>query len=179
MTKALAILPVFVYNIVVMKKLEIAKILKPQGIKGDVKIALFARDINLQDLPLFVDGKECKVQKFYPVGDGYAIKLDIISSRNDAENFRGKLIEVDKDQIKIEKGKYLVDDLIGKLAVLDSGKQIGKIKSVSNFGSADVIAISGEKEILCSHKQGLIERVEAEKVVFNDKIFEEVAVYED
>ena len=162
-----------------MKKLEIAKIVKPQGIKGDVKIALFVRDINLLDTKVFVDGKECKVEKLYPVGDGYAIKLDAINSRESAEGFRGKSIEIDKDQIHVEKGKYLVDDLIGKTAVLGSGKEIGIIKSVSNYGSADVIAVSGQNQVLCSHKKGLIVSVTSQKVVLDDKIFAEVAVYED
>lgn len=162
-----------------MERLQIAKIIKPQGIHGDVKLAMFVHDLDLQNLPLFVDGKPAKVQKVYSVGGTLAAKFDIIDSRQDAENYRNKVVEVEKDAINVPAGKFLVADLIGKLAVLESGKVIGKVEGVFNFGSADIISIKSDKEVLCSHKIGLIVSVNEQKIVMNDKIFDEVAVYED
>lgn len=164
-----------------MEKLLIAKILKPQGIKGDVKIALIAdKDFDILSLKqVYVNDKLANVQKIYSVSGNLAIKLDIINSRNDAELFRNKEIYINKSDFVLPKNKFLMVDLIGKFAHLDSGDIIGKIVDIQNFGSADVIYISGNKNVLCSHKLGLIKQVLDDKVVLDKEIFKQVAVYED
>ena len=164
-----------------MEKLLIAKILRPQGVKGDVKIALIAdKDFDFSKIKqVFIDDTPVSVQKFYSVAGGYAIKFDVINTRNDAELYRNKEIYIDKSVFILPKGKYLMVDLIGKPAVLDSGTNIGKIVDIQNFGSADVIYITGDKNMLCSHKLGLIKQVLADKVILNEEIFRQVAVYED
>lgn len=162
-----------------MEKLTVAKITKPQGIKGDLKIALFVRDLDLQGMQVFVEENEHVVENIYAVGNGYAIKLSGVLSVSDAESYRGKTIEIDKDKLIVPKDKYLVADLLGKTAMLASGKVVGQIASIDNFGAADVITIKANKEILCSHKKGLIVKIEGQKVVLDDKIFAEVAVYEN
>lgn len=161
--------------------LVLAQIIKPQGIKGDVKVMMFAdADFDMRKIgEVFVDGKKTIVENAYRVAGTWALKLDIIKDVNMANEFRGKKIMIEKNQIKLQKNQFLVADLIEKPVFLQSGAKIGVIFDVENFGSADVIYIKAEKEILCSHIEGLIESVDAQKVVFNDKIFAEVAVYED
>ena len=164
-----------------MEQLLIAKILKPQGIKGDVKIALLAdKDFDLSQIKhVFINGQNVTIQKVYNVSGGLAVKFDIINSRNDAELFRNKDIYIDKSDLSLPAGKYLMVDLINKLVQLDNGCNIGKIVDIQNFGSADVIYISGDKNVLCSHKLGLIKEVLDDKVVIDSEIFKQVSVYED
>jgi len=163
-----------------MDKITIAQILKPQGVHGDVKISVFSDDdFDFSSIKnVFVEDTPATIDKIYKVGGGYAVKLSIIESRNQAEAFRNKFIKVEKSALKLANGRFLMVDLIGKIACLDDGTELGKIVDIQNFGSADVIYISGKKNIMCSHKKGLIEKV-GENVVLNNKIFSEVGVYED
>jgi len=166
-----------------MEKFEIARIIKPQGIKGDVKIHLLVPDFDIAGKTVYIDGKLTKVERAYNVGGAVAIKLDCINSRNDAENYRNKSIEIDRNEIKIPDGKYLVADLVQKQIFLDSGEFVGKLVDVLNFGSADVFVIKSNTPkhyIMCSHKVGLISSVEPDKVILNGKTYKETAVdYED
>ncbi|MBQ8468863.1 MAG: 16S rRNA processing protein RimM [Clostridia bacterium] len=166
-----------------METFEIAKIIKPQGIKGDIKVQLFVSDFDYSNKTVFIEGKPVKIEKSYNVGGGVALKLDCINSRNEAENFRNKIICVDKNSIEVPKGKFLVADLVDKQVCLTDGKELGKIVEVLNFGSADVFLIKSvvpKHFIMASHKQGLIVSVEDSKIIFDEKIYGEVAVdYED
>ena len=164
-----------------MEQVILAKIVKPQGIKGDVKVILFAdADFDMQSIKYaYIDGNKTLIEKCYMAGGNYVLKFDIISDVQMANLFRGKEILIDKDQIKLEKGQYLIADLVGKIAKTTKGKEIGEIYDIQNFGSADVIYIQGKKEVLCSHVAGLIKGVDDKYVVFDAQIFEGVAVYED
>lgn len=165
-----------------MEKIEIGKIVKPQGVKGDVKVVLFA-DNNFdfaRVTQVFVENIQANIQKIYTLSDGcYGVKFDIIESRNIAESYRGKPIFVDKNKIELQSGRYFIADLIGKTAELNDGTVVGKITDIQNFGSADVIYIKGTRQVLCSHLDGLIINIADNKVVFAKEVFQRGAVYED
>ena len=165
-----------------MEKIIIGQIVKEQGIKGDVKVIVFAdKDFDLSCLKtVFVADSEAKVQRVYKVSGGYGLKLDIINSRNEAGSYKNLYISANKADIARKENRYFIVDLIGKKAVLNSGEQIGKIVDVQNFGSADVIYIkTNGKQVLVSHLEGLIESVDGENVVLNANKFNQGAVYED
>ena len=164
-----------------MEQVLLAKIIKPQGIKGDVKVILFANaDFDMQSLKYaYIDEKKTLIEKAYKAGGNWVIKFDIICSVQMANEFRGKNIMIDKDQVELGEDQYLVADLIGKTAKTTMGKIIGEIYDIQNFGSADVIYIKADKEVLCSHIKGLISNVDDKFVIFDAQKFEEVAVYED
>lgn len=165
-----------------MEKIEIGKIVKPQGIKGDVKVLLFADDdFNLADYTeVYVEDNLAKIQKVYSLSDGcLGVKFDIINTRTNAETFRGKTIYINKSAINLKNGRYFMTDLIGKKAVLTDGTNLGKIVDIQNFGSADVLYIKGVKQILCSHIDGLIVNASKDNVVLDSEIFSRGAVYEN
>lgn len=165
-----------------MEKIEIGKIVKEQGIKGDVKLILFAdADFDFSLLKkVYINNKEAMIERCYPVSGGLGVKFDIINSRNLAGTFKNALVYADKQDIECKQDRFFIADLINKTVYLDDGEIIGKLVDVQNFGSADVIYIaSNEKDILVSHIDGLIEKVDGAKVVFNAEKFNQVAVYED
>lgn len=165
-----------------MDKIEIGKIVKEQGIKGDVKIILFADDdFDLGTIKsVYVNDKIANVEKVYKLNGGYGVKLDIIDSRNTASLYKNASIYVDRVNIKCKEDRYFIVDLLDKDAVLENGTIIGKITDIQNFGSADVIYIKQkDKQVLLSHINGLIETVDGKKVVLNEAKFNQVVVYED
>ena len=165
-----------------MEKIEIGKIVKEQGIKGDVKVIVFAdADFNFACLKtVFVNDTEAKVERVYKLNGGLGVKLDIIDSRNTASLYKNASIFANKEDLLCKKGRYFIADLLNKEVVLSSGDAIGKLVDVQNFGSADVIYIKTNKSmVLASHIDGLIESADDEKVVVNAQKFKQVAVYED
>ena len=163
--------------------IEIGKVVKAQGIKGDVKVFPMTDDdfdfLGLESVVL--DGITYNVQKVYALKGCWGIKLSGIDTCNDAEALKNKQMYITKDQFVLPEGRWLIEDLIGRPVALTTGKVIGTIADINNFGSADVIAINNDgRECLCSHKEGLIKHIdELGRVIFDAKIFSEVAIYND
>lgn len=165
-----------------MEKIVVGKIVKEQGIKGDVKLILFAdADFDFSMLKkVYINNVETSIERCYLVSGGLGVKFDIIDSRNSAGSFKNSLVYVDKKDIECKQNRYFIADLINKQVVLDNNLAVGKLVDVQNFGSADVIYISSkDKNILVSHIEGLIESVDDQKIVLNTHKFNQVAVYED
>ena len=165
-----------------MEKIEIGKIVKEQGIKGDVKVIIFADEsFNFANLKtVYVNGQEAKVERVYQLNGGLGVKLDIIDSRNTAALYKNALVYALKSDLVCEAGRFFIADLLGKAVELTSGEAIGKLVDVQNFGSADIFYIKTQnKQVLVSHIDGLIEKLQDDKLVLNEEKFRQVAVYED
>ena len=75
--------------------------------------------------------------------------------------------------------QIFVADILGKTAVDNNGRVLGRIDDVQNFGAADVIYIKGEKPFLFANIGGIITAVDEKQVTLNAKKLSEVMVYED
>ena len=132
-----------------MELLCVGKIVKPQGIKGEVKI------YPLVNIPAIFNGKyeffinkkpvktkNCK----YRLGFAYAT-FDIIPDRNTAEKFRNSLVYINKEDFyKIPSNQFLIDDLVGQTLYDDNGEFVGQIMGIENFGYDDVVIVKeGER----------------------------------
>ena len=79
---------------------------------------------------------------------GRAVKGDLIAraegvgDRNDAEALRGLKLYVPRDALpEPDEDEFYLADLIGLAAVAPDGTQVGRIKSVQNFGAGDLLEI--------------------------------------
>ena len=95
-------------------KLEIGKILKAQGINGEVKLGVSVDDAALLKsiTRAYIDGREYEVKKVRAGGEFAFLLLDGVATRNDAEELRNKTVYADKQQIALKKDRYFVDDLV-------------------------------------------------------------------
>ena len=165
-------------------KLEIGKILKAQGIKGEVKISCFL------DAPamlsgvkhLYIGSSSYAVEKFRPDGAFCYVKLCGVNDRNAAEALRNWSVYADKEYITVPKDRYFVIDLIECNVFLDDGSCVGVVKDVLQYGAADIFVCSnGTQEVSFPFLKDLVVdiNIESKTVVLNKKRFGEVAVYED
>ncbi len=122
---------------------EIAKILKPQGLKGEMKLDLFLKDEQTWKRieKVLLCGTEYMVKsiRFYK-GFGY-ILLCGIDSIEKCEKYRNKCLFVDKSQLETDQNEYLIDDLVGCELIDTNGKFVGVVDSVESYGGADIINI--------------------------------------
>lgn len=127
-----------------MSMLQVAKVLKPQGIKGEIKVELFTSDIEFikKQKSFEIDGlayhvKSIRIQQKYAY-----IQTEEILSRNDAELFRNKILSVKKPAKSQEpEDEYYISDLENCCVVDENEKIIGYVESVEKYGSVPTINI--------------------------------------
>ena len=114
--------------------LAIGEVLKPQGIKGELKVRPYVDDVNrFKNLRLvLIDDVNYKVSHVRICPDAVYITLSGVSDRNTAESFRGKFLYVERENaIKLKKGSYFIVDVLGCAVVNEQGEQIGVVEDVS------------------------------------------------
>lgn len=166
-----------------MSRLIIAEVLKPQGIRGEIKVKTFTdAPENVKAFKtVYIDGNPYKILSFRVGGDGAAyLGLRGVPDRNAAELLRGKTIEGERDDGPIlDEGQYYIVDILGLSCQTEEGEELGVVTDISNF-SSDIYTIEkAGKKILFPAVKGVIKRVDLEnkKLVVDKKIFDEIAVY--
>lgn len=164
--------------------IEIGKILKPQGIKGELKVLPLSEPEYLKSVELVkVGGRQAKILSC-SLREGYAfIMLDICKNRDDAEGLRDFIIEVEKDVLPdLEEGQYFYEDLIGCEVYFEDGEKLGEILDIVNYGASDVFEIKdGYGSVDCPFVDGVFVEIDVKKkkIIANRKRFDEVTKYED
>ena len=118
-----------------MKSLTVAKILKPQGIRGEIKVMTFTdspADLDAFD-KVYIGGNAYKLLKVRPqAGDCAFITLSGIADRNAAETLRGLDVEVDREEIPaLPEGTYYIADVIGCKVITQEGEELGVICGIT------------------------------------------------
>ena len=166
-----------------MERLTIGEVLKPQGIRGELKIKTFTdfpEDVKAFGT-VYIDEKPYKILSFRAGEGGFAyLGLRGVPDRNAAELLRGRKIEGDReDAPELEEGRYYIADLLGAAVVTESGELLGTVKDIAPLSSEVYTLEKDGKQILFPAVKGVVKRVEiAEKrLIVDKKRFDEVAVY--
>lgn len=163
-------------------ELTIGKVLKPRGLKGEIKVELYSSDSArfccLKSLK--IDNVEYDVERISIEGTFCYVNLRGVDTLEKAQLLRGKLILTNRDNLpKLPKGKYYIVDMIG-LEVFVNGECIGNVQDVLQYGSKDVYVVRRANGSLSFPAvDNLIKVVDLEggKMVLDDMLFERVVVY--
>lgn len=162
-----------------MDKVLIGKILKPKGLDGTLKITNFTLgEASCGFKSVFIDGECYHVLRAYTANEFVYIKTKEIESIEQAENFRNKEIFGLRDDLGLSDGQFLNDDLIG-LDVFISGKIIGTVLGIENYGASDILVIDqGGRQVQVPMIDGLVEEISLDKrfIRLNKEVFDEVRV---
>lgn len=166
-----------------MDKILVGIIIKPQGIKGELKVAPLTDDINrFKKLKkVYIDGNELKILNVRISNDELFIFLERVNTRNDAENFKDKEIYIAREDLVLEEGRFLIADLIGFIVKFENGEVLGKLSDVLQYAKIDTYVVQGEKEYMFPALDDVIIAIDEKKklITLNKERFDEVAVYED
>lgn len=128
---------------------EIGTILKPQGIRGEVKVEIYTDDtmrlIKLKSVYFKSDGTyiEKVIDKTRVDAKFAYIKFKGIDDRNDAEYLRGKNIYINRENAGIlPEGSYYIADQIGMKVFDDSNELLGELSDIMQTGSKDVYVVA-------------------------------------
>ena len=126
-------------------EIQIAKILRPHGVKGAVKISASLTDIPFSIFKKVYLGKNripSKIIKVMPLNGFYSIMLDTIKTCNEAELYRNQPIYIEREDYSVFDDMVLTSDYIGVEVKTKDGKYIGVVVDVDNYGSADILSIN-------------------------------------
>lgn len=161
---------------------EIARILKPRGLRGEMKVEFYSSDtarlFNLEKLRL--KDEFYAVENISADGTYGFIKLKGVDSIEEAEKLRGESLFAKRDDLPpLPEGKHYIADIIG-LNVYVAGEIIGTVKDVLQYGSADVYVVKTETGTLSfpAIKQAIKQiDIEQGKIVLDDIVFNRIVVH--
>ena len=165
--------------------LQIGVIVKPQGVRGEVKVQPMTDDkMRFKKLKqVIIDGATCKVLSAKIMPDAVILALEGVFDRDEAELLRGKAIFVDRQNaVKLEKGNYFIVDIIGSTLVTDLKREVGVITDVTT-ARTDIFTVKCTDGRILRFpflKDLLIDVDVVNKIVtVFDKRLDEVSCYED
>lgn len=169
-----------------MDRLVIGKVIKPQGINGQIKVELPQCDRRLFDSldEVYLDNKLYKIVQKKCLVNGIFFKLEGVDDRNQAELLRGKNIAVDRVNMPpLAEGRYYIVDLIGA-KIMAGGVVLGHLTDVLQYGAADVYVVKGEdghKDFMFPCIKSVLKSVDvdAKIICLDSEVMESIAVYED
>ena len=163
------------------KQLVIGKIVKPQGIRGEVKVLPYtdsAEDL-LSLKRVYIDGTEYKILSARCAPDAVFLSLRGIVDRNAAELLREKELVIPRDEAPaLEEGVYYIADLLGSEVVTEEGESLGTLTDVRQ-ASTDVYTVEKDgRDTLFPVADGVVTSVDPEnmRITVNKRRFQEVAV---
>lgn len=165
-----------------MKRILLAKIAAPHGIKGLVKVLPYGEDLSLLDGTALYTGetgdKTLILKLKNPMGKYILASIDGINDRNGAEDICGTDLYINRDDLPDidENDTYYIEDLIDRTVINSSKDKIGKISAVHNFGAGDLLEIKPENShetILVPFSQPYVLAVEDEFITADLSAFSE------
>lgn len=159
-----------------MKKkfLETGKIVGTHGVKGMVRVQPWADNAEfLKKFKCFYldenGNNQLLVDNVKPANTIVLVKFKGVDSVPEAEALRNKVIYIDREDAKLPKGSYFIEDLFGiNVYNFDDNRYLGKITDVSFTGANDVWHIENEgNEYLFPAVKEMIDNIDIdnEKVV--------------
>lgn len=143
-------------------------IAQAHGVRGQVKLRSFTAPpegiFTYKDLHL-ADGTPITLKREGILGDQFIISIPAITSRNEAETWRGREIGVAASALPVlSKTEFYHAELIGMQVVDAVGTPCGTVKQVTNYGGGDLLEIeaNGDSEFY-SFTEANFPRIDREK----------------
>ena len=169
--------------------LLLGEIVRPQGIRGEVKVKHFTDDpYRFEDLETVYIKRG---QAYQPIGvtgarvqkDDVYLTLEGIVDRNEAEKLRGTQLWVDRaNAVELDEDSVFIADILGAKAYDTQGHEIGVLKDVLTPGGVDVFVFKTKKgTLMMPALKTVILTMDADegRIVLDENRLEEVALYED
>lgn len=169
-------------------RFRIAQILRPHGVRGEVKLYPLTDDIarfkrlreafvekNGQYEPVVVTG--CKF-----VADTVVVSIEGTGTPEEAEKLRGLYLCVDRAHaVKLPEGAFFVADIIGCEVFSTDGTALGKVREVLETNANDVYVIEGQRRLMVPALKKLLHLVDVEnkRIELDAGVLSEVGLFED
>lgn len=133
--------------------IEIAQVVRPHGITGELRVRLFNSDsevlFDLEQVRLRLPNgteSELNIDAVRPTTEGFVLlRLEGVDDRNAAEELRGATLVVARSSLPpAEEGEFYVCDILGAAVFLTDGTELGTVAEYRSYPSTDVLVIHGK-----------------------------------
>ncbi len=162
---------------------EVGRILKPRGLKGEMKIELFTSNPDrLKKLKQLKIADKCfAVEKFNLDGNFAFIKLGMVDNIDDAESLRNKTIVADRAMLPdLDKDEFYISDIIG-FSVFVDGEFLGQLEDVLQYSRTDIFVVKTANSHVSfpSLRQVVTDiNIEKSEILVDKAEFDKVAVFD-
>lgn len=166
------------------KFLKIGLVVKPQGVKGELKVKPLTDDPQrFKKLKkVLIDNVEYSVLGAKIAPDAVFLSIENCNDRNVAENFRNKFLLVKKeDAVELKENTFFIADIVN-CDVYTESKKIGKIIDVTKAKTDFFTVETDENKIIrFPFLKDLLINVDIQngKIIVKEQRFNEVSFYED
>jgi 16S rRNA processing protein RimM len=131
-------------------RLTIGRIVSPHGIRGEFRMYIYTHfPERIPELPYIFIGESDEPRKLSRArqkDNTMIMRVEGITSREQADELRGQIIQVDRENAApLEEGEYYHFEIIGLTAVTESGETLGKIADIIETGANDVYVIKDDE----------------------------------
>ncbi len=129
--------------------LEIGAIVNTHGIRGDVKVLPWCDSAEMlcefDRLYIGENHTPIDVESAYVQKNCVILHLHGVDTKEDADQMRGTILYMNRDDVSLAEGVYFIQDLIGlTVQDCDSGETYGVLSDVIQTGANDVYEIVDE-----------------------------------
>lgn len=154
--------------------IEAGKIVNTHGVAGEVKIEVWLDSPQfLRRFPrVFVNGAEKKLLSGRAQKSFLIAKLEGVDDVNAAMALKGRTITVDRNDVRLPRGTFFVQDILGASVVDENGAEIGKLTDVLERPAHNIYVVQGEQEHLIPAVPAFILKTDAEAGVITVHLIE-------
>jgi len=128
--------------------IEAGRITNTHGVAGEVKIEVWldSPEFMKKFKRIFINGTETKLLSSR-VHKGFLIaKLDGVEDVNDAMRFKGRTVHIARADVKLPKGHFYIQDIIGAKVIDENRGEIGILVDVMETPASNIYIVKGERE---------------------------------
>ncbi len=163
-----------------MEYLTLGRILDSHGLDGTIKIyssSYFAKDRYKPGTEVyFLDKEEQRkvftVVSFRTQGDINYVRFKEITNREDAQLFKGCLIQIEKEKAVLPKGYFLFSDLEGCKIMDSKNESLGVVSKVEEFPAQITLRVhrEGQRDFFVPFIDHFIEKVDIKNKTITIKL---------
>lgn len=130
--------------------IEAGRIVNTHGIAGEVKIEVWLDSARFMRKfkRLFIDGAEVKLSASREHKGFVLAKLEGVDDVNAAMSLKGKTVHIHREDARLPKGHFFLQDIFGAKVVDENGAEIGVLTDVMETPASRIYVVQGEREHL-------------------------------
>lgn len=146
--------------------LDVARVLRPWGIRGDLKVELLASDAeslaHARQVYLGAPRRPFKVESVRSHSGSILLKLAGCDTPEAAEAFRGLAVSIARaDALPLRPNQYYHHQIIGLSVVTLDGEALGQVTEIVETGANDVYVVNGARgEILLPARAEVVRQID-------------------
>lgn len=147
-----------------MKLIKIGKIVNTHGIKGELRLLSkfpYKDKVFVKNMTIYINKDTKETINTYRRHKNFdMITLEGYTNINEVLKYKGKNIFVDSEDIKLDKDKYLDEELIG-LNVIYENKNKGTINDIERYEKTILLVIKdNEREYLIPYNDNIVDKID-------------------